>query len=449
MSRFTKFLILVVLLFVIDATFTTLSANKSTPTKFSVLHYINQYKNIAINEMQRTRIPASITLAQGILESAYGNSYLARSANNHFGIKCHSSWSGKTVYANDDEDLECFRKYTTGGTSYRDHSNFLANNSRYSFLFRYKPSDYRSWATGLGKAGYATNTQYGSHLIRIIERYQLHTFDRSKEQLQQEKLDRIMRDYQLLLKGMMNEEDLYPTWFINDRPSQPSLLSSIKRRTPMMTTTYGWSSTTDTESTVAKAEEKSSPKIIASAKLPSIAKPEPKTVAPKKVVKTVVVASNKKTATKTTIAEVKKTIPKPVVKKEAEPSKNTIAATKPTPKKKEEVKPKVVSKPEKSVAVAEVTPKPSKKTVKTEAKADLFTALNSWKKKNSTTNEKAITTKETPKPNASSKITHTVKEGETLYGLARKYNTKVEQIKKSNGLADTNIKPGTRLVIEP
>ncbi|MGB1242166.1 MAG: glycoside hydrolase family 73 protein, partial [Chitinophagales bacterium] len=232
--------------------------------------------------MQRTKIPASITLAQGILESTYGNSYLARSANNHFGIKCHNGWSGKKVFATDDEENECFRKYGTGGTSYRDHSNFLKNNSRYSFLFRYKKSDYRSWATGLGKAGYATNSKYGSHLIRIIERYQLHTFDRTPEEIQQDKLDRIMRDYQLRLRGMMNQEDLYPTWFINDRPSQPSLLSSIKRRTPMTTKTYGWSA--DKTKTASTSKKTPASKAIAKAKPKAPVKSKPK-AKPSKTVK--------------------------------------------------------------------------------------------------------------------------------------------------------------------
>ncbi len=433
MSRFTKFLILVVLLFTIDATFTTLSASKRSPKKFSVINYINVYKNIAIKEMQRTRIPASITLAQGILESTYGNSYLARNANNHFGIKCHNGWSGKKVYATDDEENECFRKYGTGGTSYRDHSNFLKNNSRYSFLFRYKKSDYRSWATGLGKAGYATNSKYGSHLIRIIERYHLHTFDRTPEEIQQDKMDRIMRDYQLRLKGMMNQEYLYPTWFINDRPSQPSLLSSIKRRTPtMMTTSYGWSEGKSNTTTVAK--KASAPKAIAKSKPKPVVKP----VATKKAVKPVVAAAPK-------------TVSKPTVKKEVKKSKTTTVAAATPAKKNPVAKPKA----KKEVAVVstkKASPKPATASTTTKAEkklsGELFSALKDWKKKtNSKSETSAAATKTTSK--AAEKVTHTVKKGDTLYSLSRKYNTKVEHIKKANGLSDNALKLGTRLVIEP
>ncbi|MFK7908247.1 MAG: glucosaminidase domain-containing protein [Chitinophagales bacterium] len=445
MSKFTKFLILLVILCTIDATFTTLSANKRKPNKFSVIDYINTYKNIAVKEMNRTRIPASITLAQGILESKYGNSYLARNANNHFGIKCHRSWSGKAIYADDDEEMECFRKYAAGGVSYRDHSNFLKNNGRYSFLFRYKSSDYRSWATGLGKAGYATNSKYGSHLIRIIERYQLHTFDRSKAQLKQDRVDQMMREYQLRLRGMMNEEDLYPTWFINDRPSKPSLLSSIKRRTPMGSSTYGWSS-----GKTAKPKEAAKPKAIAKAK-PIPAKPKP--IAKKKVAKPVVAKK------KTPVVAAKKAAPKPVAKKPVAPAKKAIAVAANTkksvpskPKATPKPKPVVVAKPkaQKSIAAAPKS-KPAAKVAKKDSKpkGELFSALNNWKKKDITKTDKKVSKKETAKPATKGRATHIVKKGETLYGLARRYNTQVESIKKTNNLSSDALKLGSKLVIRP
>ncbi len=440
MSKFTKFLILLAILFTIDATFTTLSANKRKPNKFSVIDYINTYKNIAVKEMNRTRIPASITLAQGILESKYGNSYLARNANNHFGIKCHRSWSGKAIYADDDEEMECFRKYAAGGVSYRDHSNFLKNNGRYSFLFRYKSSDYRSWATGLGKAGYATNSKYGSHLIRIIERYQLHTFDRSKEQLQQDRMERMMRDYQLRLRGMMNEEDLYPTWFINDRPSKPSLLSSIKRRTPMGSSTYGWSSGKTT-----KTKEAAKPKAIAKtkpapAKTKAVVKPKPIPAKPKPIAKKEVskpLAAKKKTpapVAKKPVATAKKTKPVAAINKP-----NTTPKPKPT-----------VAKPKAQESIT-AAPKPVAKTVKKEAKAtgELFSALNNWKKKSITKPEQKVSKKTSSKPATKNKVTHTVKKGETLYGLARRYNTQVDVIKKANKLSSDALKLGAQLIIRP
>lgn len=152
------------------------SQNKHKPAS-SGLEYIEQYKDMAIREMQRTGIPASITLAQGMLESDYGNSTLARKAYNHFGIKCHSSWSGKRVYHDDDRRNECFRKYNNVYESYRDHSEFLTESNRYEFLFDYKPTQYKAWARGLKKAGYATSPTYARKLIDLIERYKLYNYD--------------------------------------------------------------------------------------------------------------------------------------------------------------------------------------------------------------------------------------------------------------------------------
>ena len=143
--------------------------------------YIKNYKDLAIEEMKLYNIPASITLSQGILESSNGESMLATKANNHFGIKCHTSWEGDRVFHDDDEKGESFRKYTNVEDSYRDHSLFLANSSRYSFLFDIPLTNYKSWAKGLKKAGYATNPKYSKLLINIIKRYNLDQYDNSNE----------------------------------------------------------------------------------------------------------------------------------------------------------------------------------------------------------------------------------------------------------------------------
>ncbi len=140
--------------------------------------YIAKYKDIAIEKMKEYGIPASITLAQGILESGNGNSLLARRANNHFGIKCHKGWKGKTFHFDDDERNECFRKYKNAEESFRDHSFFLTERDRYSKLFRLKITDYRSWAYELKKAGYATNPKYPELLIKIITENELDRYDR-------------------------------------------------------------------------------------------------------------------------------------------------------------------------------------------------------------------------------------------------------------------------------
>ena len=139
--------------------------------------YIKEYREIAVEEMKRYHIPASITLAQGLLESGAGQGTLARKSNNHFGIKCGSDWDGKTVKHDDDARNECFRVYKNAKDSYRDHSKFLAGRSRYASLFELKITDYKGWARGLKKAGYATNPRYAEQLIGIIELYDLHKYD--------------------------------------------------------------------------------------------------------------------------------------------------------------------------------------------------------------------------------------------------------------------------------
>jgi LysM repeat protein len=150
-------------------------------TKYTPQDYIEMYHQIAIKKMHEYKIPASITLAQGILESGSGNSNLARNANNHFGIKCHTEWNGPTYIMDDDTKNECFRKYKHPEESFSDHSLFLTSRPRYKFLFDdYEVTDYKGWAHGLKKAGYATNPAYAERLINIIEKYDLAKYDQMK-----------------------------------------------------------------------------------------------------------------------------------------------------------------------------------------------------------------------------------------------------------------------------
>ena len=139
--------------------------------------YIRRYQALAIEEMRRSGVPASIKMAQAILESADGRSELARQSNNHFGIKCKSDWRGGRVYFDDDAKDECFRKYNRVEDSYRDHSDFLRSNPRYASLFNLNPTDYKGWARGLKRAGYATASHYDKTLIDIIERHELYNLD--------------------------------------------------------------------------------------------------------------------------------------------------------------------------------------------------------------------------------------------------------------------------------
>lgn len=151
-------------------------------TEEKIVIYIEKFGPIAKSEMHKYKIPASITLAQGLLESGFGYGRLALKGNNHFGIKCHSDWEGKRIYHDDDKKGECFRVYKDPVTSYRDHSLFLTTRSRYDFLFNIKTNDYKGWAKGLKKAGYATDPKYPDKLISLIERFDLTRFDIKKNQ---------------------------------------------------------------------------------------------------------------------------------------------------------------------------------------------------------------------------------------------------------------------------
>lgn len=149
-------------------------------TQQKVARYLEIFGPIAQREMKQYKIPASITLAQGLLESGFGEGRLAVEGNNHFGIKCHRTWQGDKIYHDDDEKGECFRVYADAGESYRDHSLFLSERDRYAFLFRLGKRDYKAWAKGLKKAGYATDPKYPEKLIRLIERFDLAQYDKKE-----------------------------------------------------------------------------------------------------------------------------------------------------------------------------------------------------------------------------------------------------------------------------
>lgn len=175
-----------------------------------IKEYILKYKDLAIEEMKRTGVPASITLAQGVHETFAGQSTLVLKSNNHFGIKCKSSWTGESVSHDDDAPGECFRKYVNPADSYRDHSDFLKNGTRYAFLFSLDPTDYEGWAWGLKKAGYATNPKYPQILIKLIREFQL-------------------QDYTLIAMGRKTEgPDVY--WAKSESPfstEQPQVVNAV------------------------------------------------------------------------------------------------------------------------------------------------------------------------------------------------------------------------------
>ena len=154
----------------------------------NIIKYIEQYAALAVKEMERTGVPAAIKIAQGIHETNAGKSDLVLQSNNHFGIKCKSSWTGDKVYHNDDAEGECFRKYESAKASYLDHSDYLKSQPRYAFLFEYDANDYAAWAWGLKKAGYATNPIYAQTLIKYIEAYQLNELNKFAENKDEEDL---------------------------------------------------------------------------------------------------------------------------------------------------------------------------------------------------------------------------------------------------------------------
>jgi Muramidase (flagellum-specific) len=157
------------------------TASTVNTSDFDAKAYINRYSSLAISEMKRTGVPASITLAQGMIESDFGRSTLAREGNNHFGIKCHNDWTGPTFRHNDDRRNDCFRKYSRPEDSFYDHSDFLKSGSRYRELFDLSQTDYKGWAYGLKRAGYATDPDYAGMLIRKIEENNLYYFDRGNQ----------------------------------------------------------------------------------------------------------------------------------------------------------------------------------------------------------------------------------------------------------------------------
>jgi hypothetical protein len=196
----------------------SLSSWVSAQTPEQVNAYINTYKYLAIAEMQRSGVPASIILAQGIHETCAGTSDLVIASNNHFGIKCKAGWTGQTVYHDDDAKGECFRSYAIAADSYRDHSDYLKQTPRYSFLFKLNMEDYEGWAYGLKKAGYATNIKYSQILIKLIEDYDL-------------------EKYCLIAMGKLPAEQPVEGSLAGEmmRPSLPGFTDSLNQKTPPAT----------------------------------------------------------------------------------------------------------------------------------------------------------------------------------------------------------------------
>lgn len=178
MLRQSSLLLLLIIISLLTSCRAGRDASSVNTSGLDAQSYINRYSSLAISEMKRTGVPASITLAQGMIESDFGRSTLAREGNNHFGIKCHDGWTGPAIRHDDDRRNDCFRKYSRPEDSFYDHSDFLTSGSRYKELFNLSQTDYKGWAYGLKRAGYATNPDYAGMLIRKIEENSLYYFDR-------------------------------------------------------------------------------------------------------------------------------------------------------------------------------------------------------------------------------------------------------------------------------
>lgn len=226
--------------------------------------YINNYKELAIQEMIRTGVPASIKLAQGILESQFGESTLAKNANNHFGIKCKTEWTGEKTYQDDDARGECFRVYKSAEESYRDHSDFLKTRPHYSFLFKLEPTDITGWAYGLKRAGYATNKTYPEKLLRVIEDYQLHQYTiQGIARIENKTAPSIVAPVQTVtVSTPLNEQP--PVLYIKNEPAlknETAKTVNTKEETPSQTEAPSVSTIVEKTKTPEETEKKVAPAI--------------------------------------------------------------------------------------------------------------------------------------------------------------------------------------------
>lgn len=216
-----------------------LIGNEDVMSLISANDYISRYKAKAINEMIKHRIPASVILGQGMLESGNGNSNLARNANNHFGIKCHKEWCGETFTMDDDEKNECFRKYETVMQSYEDHSYFLTSRPRYASLFLIPKNDYIAWARGLKNAGYATHPSYAEMLIDVIEKNKLYELDSATvmvEEMPKMENERKVREHIFLSLGARKLIELLKKFDLSQLKEERLAVSTLTKENTAVTT---------------------------------------------------------------------------------------------------------------------------------------------------------------------------------------------------------------------
>jgi LysM repeat protein len=439
--------------------------------------YISTYKYLAIKEMQRVKIPASITLAQAILESSVGQSYIARNANNHFGIKCSNGWTGPSINYDDDTANECFRSYSNPEQSFIDHSDHLKSSPRYSNLFNLDVTDYKAWATGLKAAGYATRSNYAELLIGIIERYQLYEYDKfqstkpqSTEKSAQfvyngiaavmvrdgDNYDNITRDNKITMEKLVKFNDLEP-----NQPLKADMILYLKSKKSKGKESYhivkdGESMYGISQDYAIKLDNLLAMNLMTPNEMPATGeiiylkqkRSDPPALRQKELVKEVV-----------TNEEPQETVFSDTQKKNIEqnndfvmPKKDTTQVVPvPTPKEPEPNVQPVVSNPTVQPAVAQVTDN----SVKNE---DIFAAKNNVQITPPVNPSTAVATASaTPSVNpvvkpiaATSNTTdiHIVQKGESMFSISKLYGMKVTDLQNLNGMSDYSIKIGQKLFIK-
>jgi len=412
----------------------------------SVKTYISKYKNYAVTEMKRAGIPASITLAQGILESASGNSYLARKGSNHFGIKCHRSWQGKRLYAKDDKRRDCFRYYRSPYRSFVDHSNFLRNNSRYHSLFKKKITDYKGWARGLRKAGYATNKSYDRSLIKVIQRFGLHKYDKlHKGKLPAPpKNTTSKKKKKKRKKGKKKTADANKISVKNIKPTSYNGLEALKFRDdmPLKSIEKGYKVAMDQLLKYNNFEKGQTIPANTYIFLQPLKGQAPVGINRHKVRK----GESLKTISQKYGVQLRSLYRFNKMKWGNEPIVGeyiylrTMAKKTPKLKDKKAVKAKEVKATKKS--------KKSAKKVKAIKPIDKKTTAKSKQQAKKTLKKVTVPKEKTANSKKTKDLAYVVKSKETLYSIARKYNIDVKTLKKQNKIKKNLIKPGQKLFIK-
>lgn len=391
----------------------------------TVKQYIDSFKNVAMIEMLEYKIPASITLAQGLLESGSGNSRLAREGNNHFGIKCKKEWTGCTILEDDDALGECFRCYTSAGDSYKDHSRFLKENKRYAALFELEITDYKGWAEGLLKAGYATNQKYAELLIKTIEKNRLSQFD------------------SLIVNGY----NPYSTVV-------PANVDIVYNKVPSTVVQPN-----QTVETIAKAYDKSENKLNRYNDLKYHGAIEPGDVLYLRPKKRKASVESHKVEEGETMWEISQ---KYAIKINSLYKKNLmVPGTEPMPgtvlqlQHKADARPDTgrVTKPAVETPEAEYHTVGEGETLYSISRmygltVDELISLNSLSSQQIKPGQKLKVTKTATSGSGSKSVEHKVVSGETLYSISRKYGVSVDSIKKSNNLSSDGLQAGQILIIQ-